>query len=177
MLDEDTRGGRDEEGFYDPDNPNPVTGPDEPTAARDGDAPDGEGPRTGKPLEEADDSSTEEEDGQKALVFETIEQGKRITLGSLVNRGTPVSYRFKMGGKSIPDVKGGLLDPYATSVMLLADCVVDTNKVQYLRDEQQRVKEVIVYMELKPRAVADLRSEQGQVWVREANVLQEAASA
>lgn len=167
--------GDEQDGFFDSENPNPVTPPDEPTAARDGDAPDGEGPRSGSPLEEADDGAIgEEEDGQ--LVFEVIEHGKKITLGSLVNRGTPVSYRFKMGGKSIPDVKGGLLDPYATSVMLLADCVVDTNKVQYIRDEQQRVKEVIVYMELKPRAVADLRSEQGQVWVREAQVLTEAAA-
>lgn len=166
----------DDEGFFDPaeqDEENPVTPPDEPTAARDGNAEDG--PRSGKPLEEADDQAAEEPDGQ--LVFETYEQGKKITLGSLVNRGTPVSYRFKMTGKAVPNMKGGLMDPYSTSVMLIADCVVDTNSVQYIRDEQQRVKEAIVYMTVKPRAVADLRTEQGRVWVQESAVLQEAASA
>lgn len=174
--DEPREGAVDESGFYDPaGKEEPVTPADEPGKAKDGDAPDNvrqlpgaNGGREGKPLEEAaDDPDEPETDADGQLVFQTYEEGKKVTLGNLVQRGTPVSYRFAMTGKSVPSIQGGLIDPYSTSVPLIADCVVDADKVQYIRGENQKVKEVIVYMTLKPRQVADLRTEQGQVWLAE----------
>lgn len=170
--DEDKPAGEDEDGFYDPAAAgDPVTPADGEGKARDGNVhqlPGTEGGRPGAPLEEkADEGADPEEESDGQLVFETFEAGKKVTLGNLVQRGTPVSYRFKVTGKSVPSIKGGLIDPYSTSVPLIADCVVDADTVQYVRDDQQKVKEVIVYMTLKPRQVADLRTEQGQVWLAE----------
>lgn len=47
----------------------------------------------------------EEADGQFAL--EIPEAKRKINLGTIIPRGVPVELKYKMTGKSIPNVKGG----------------------------------------------------------------------
>jgi hypothetical protein len=133
--------------------------------------------RNGKPIDEAPDPP-EEDDGQTVFeVYAGRAQPEQPSMGALLKRGTPVELRVKMSGKSIPGAKGGLIDPYATSIPLIADCVIDDHDTQYIRDEAGRVEGAILYMTLKPRRVADLRTEQGRAWLREMGVLDEAVEA
>lgn len=138
----------------------PVTGADNDPAAHDG-AEIVSLRRTGAPLDEA------AENAEPEALFEVVGGAEPRGLGKLVKPGTPIEMRVKMTGKSVPGTKGGLIDPYATSVMLMADCVIDDNDVQYIRNGDGEVEKAIVYMTLKPRNVADARSEQGRTWIRE----------
>lgn len=104
---------------------------------------------------------------QKEL-FVVEEQGRTISLGQLVKRGIPTEVRYVMTGKSLPNSTGGIIDPYQTSVLVIADCVVDFIKPQYIRDSEQRVEKVILYVTLKPRRVQQALTEAGQVMLQEA---------
>jgi len=125
----------------------------------------------GQPLSDRVDETegaevVEEEDGQQAFAVE--EAGKVITLAQLVRRGTPVEVRYKMTGRSLGAGKGGLIDPYQTTTLIVADCVVDDVKTTFLRDENQKVEGVIQYVTLKPRAALPALSEAGAVMLNEA---------
>jgi hypothetical protein len=164
-----------EDGHPDP------SGPDEPeeeTKARDGNVREFPGATKTEPEKEKPDAladrTDDDDDGdaakgpfkQEEIFIE--EAGRKLTLGSIVQRGTPISYLFSMEGKSINAIRGGLIDPYDSSILLLADCVVDSYKTQYIRDGDGEVKEVKVYLSVKPRQVAEGLSENAQVWLREA---------
>lgn len=136
--------------------------------------PGGEQPESIKDRAEQDAEEGVDEDGQKTWFF-VEESGKKVSLGQLVNRSVPTEYRVTLGGKAIPHVKGGMIDPFATSIMLVADCVVGAVKPTYIRDGDQKVEKVIVYMELKPRVVQQAFSEAGQVLLAEGEKAQAAA--
>lgn len=140
--------------------------PEEPTRAEDGNVIDHpSSKRSGASLAERAETEQEEEDGQQAFV---VEDGTKVTLSSLVKRGTPVEVKYRMTGKAIPNSTGGLLDPHKTSHVVLADCVVDDVDIQYIRDGQGRVEKVIQYVTLKPRIVQNALSEAGTVMLQEA---------
>lgn len=115
---------------------------------------------------DVDDGEDPEGDPQQELFV--VEHGRQVTFSQLVKRGVAVENRYAMSGKSIANVSGGLVDPFATSVMLVADCVVDHVKPTYIRDAQQRVEKVVLYVSLKPRRVQQALSEAGQVMLAEA---------
>ena len=120
------------------------------------------GSTNGASIEErAQDLEVQEDaDGQRAFVVE--EGGKTVTLAQLIRRGVPTEVRYKMTGKSIPNVEGGLLDPYATSTVLAVDSIIANIRMEYIRDENQKVEGVIQYVTLKPRQVYPAASEAGR---------------
>lgn len=142
--------------------------PDEPTPARDGNVTplraEGNG-GNGKPLAEREEESPENEDGQFTLEL----AGRTVKLGGLVKANTPINYHYKVTGRSIPDVsKQAVIDPYESSFLMVADCVVDSIKPAYIRDGEGKVTEVNLYVELKPRFVLNALSEAGETVVAEA---------
>lgn len=100
----------------------------------------------------------EEDDGQFAFEVPTPSGGRKITLGTFVPRGTPTEYRIKMKGLSQKGV-GGLLDPTATSILLLADCVVESAKPTFTRDSDGKIEKCVIYVEVAPRLFVDARTE------------------
>lgn len=103
----------------------------------------------------------EEDDGQFAFEVPTPSGGRKITLGTFVPRGTPTEYRIKMTGLSQKGV-GGLLDPTATSILLLADCVVESAKPTFTRDSNGKIEKCVIYVEVKPRLFVDAHTEHAQ---------------
>lgn len=171
----------DEQEFYDPADPNaPGEGgaepPEDPEAvkATDGEPKDPDNVRslpngrTGRPTEETVDDPDEDEEGDGQFTFVVEEKGKQVRFSDLVKRGTPVEYAYQLTGKSLQNVSGGLIDPYKASHMIIADCVVDSVKDQYIRDADGAVEKVIIYVFLKPRVVQQAFSEAGQVMLSEA---------
>lgn len=122
--------------------------------------------QAGESIEDrAGEEPEEESDGQFTFVVE--ENGKQVAFRDLIKRGTPIEYRYQLSGKSIANVRGGLIDPYAASHMMVADCVLDSVKDQYIRTGDGTVDKVILYVTLKPRAVQQAFSEAGQVMLAE----------
>lgn len=112
------------------------------------------------PASEAE--TQEEDDGQFA--FEVPEVGgKKVTLGTMIPRGTPVKYAYKMSGKSVPNVKGGLIDPSDQNGLLLVSYVVEDVDVKFTRDSDRKITGVTVYVVLAPRDVVNARTEAGRV--------------
>lgn len=148
----------------DPTGPEPAENPD---AARDGDTsnvrplPPRNGAGTPLADREQEAETKEEEDGQFTIVIEEL--GKEVTLSSLLKRGVETEVRYTMSGRSIPSVKGGLLDPFATSLKTVADNVVDSVKFSYVRDGEGKVEKVIQYVTLKPRIIHPAKSEAARV--------------
>lgn len=122
--------------------------------------------RPGAPLAEQAGEPDPDPEPQKPL-FEVEVAGRTIKLGNLIKPSTPVEIRYALTGKSIPFVKGGIIDPYEKSTLLVADCVVDNIKPQFIRDANQEIEKVILYVTLKPRDVQQAFSEAGQVMLAE----------
>ena len=101
----------------------------------------------------------EEEDGQFVI---DAGDGKRITLGSMIPRGTPIEYRVVMGSKSI-GAKGGLIDPNDTNIMLLVRGVVGDVDVTFKRNEDESIEKAIVYVTIKPKTVYNAKTEAARV--------------
>jgi hypothetical protein len=143
-----------------------------------GDGDDGEGgvegPKSVEELEAARARVAEEEaerlrqqeeaDGQFAL--EVPESGRKISLGTLVPRGTPTEVRYKMSGKSIANVRGGLPDPADTSGLLLVSFVVEDVQTKFTRDADGKIEKAVHYVILGPRHVVNAHSEAGEVLLR-----------
>jgi hypothetical protein len=119
----------------------------------------------GKSIEEMEESGelaiADEGDGQFAFEVPVGPKGKELTWKDLVPRGIPVEHRVAMSGKSIPNPRGGLLDPNDLNGLLLVSYVLDHYKPQYIRDEDGKVSKVIVYAVIKPKHVVNARSEAG----------------
>ncbi|HEX7088710.1 MAG TPA: hypothetical protein VF192_01160 [Longimicrobiales bacterium] len=159
----------------DPTGPEPPEDP-ESVKATDGEPKEKETPsnvtplpgRTGKSAAETTPEETEEEEDDGQFTFIVEEKGKALKFSDLIKRGTPVEYAYKLSGKAIPNVSGGLIDPYKTSHVLVADCVVDSVKPAYIRKGDGTVEKVTIYVELKPRIVQQAFSEAGQHLLQEA---------
>lgn len=131
----------------------------------------------GAPLADRTDDGEPEDDEQDQLELFVIEDGQKVSIGQLAKRGTPIEVRYALTGKSLPNTDGGILDPFATSHLMVADCVVDHTKPQYIRDGQQRVEKVILYVSLKPRIVQQALSARGLEMIETAKETKAAAEA
>lgn len=111
----------------------------------------------------ADEEHGEEDDGQLFV----LEEGKTVTLGTLIKRGTPVEYEFKLSGKAIPGAKGmGLIsfaDPERTLIVPGRAGKVEVDPT-YAPDGS--VKKVNVRVHFKPTTAYDARTEAGRVALR-----------
>lgn len=159
------------------------TGDDAPEPAEDARAKDGEPDnvtelrKKGAPLGDDESGGAPEEDPEDQLELFVIEDGRDLSIGQLRKRGTPIEIRFVVTGKSIPNSEGGLLDPYATSHILIGDYVVDHVKPQYIRDSEQRVEKVVLYQTLKPRIIQQATSVRGAELLQQAKEAKAAADA
>lgn len=116
----------------------------------------------GKGLDVGDAGTTEEEDdGQYAFVVP--QTGKRITLGTMIPRGCPTKVRYKMSGKSIGNVKGGLLDPSDPNGLLVVAYVVEDVQTKFTRNSDRKIESATIYVVLAPTEVVPAHSEAGQV--------------
>lgn len=163
----------DEQQFYEPGDPDAPedSGPD--PADNKGRARDGAENVTplrpgngGTPLAER---TEEEPEGQLDMFF-VEEKGKKVTFADLKGRNVSMEVRYVLTGKSLPNTTGGLLDPFKTGHLIIADCVVDHVKPAYIRDADQVVEKVILYVSLKPRIVQQALSEAGQRMLQEAGL-------
>lgn len=155
--------------FGDDGGPEPAEGKG---AARDGEpsnvTPLPRGNGSGTPLADRTEPDEPGGDSKQEELFQVEEAGKVVTLAQLVRRNTPVEVRYKMTGRSLGAGKAGLIDPYATTTLILADCVVDDVDIQYVRDGDQRIEKIIQYVTLKPRVALPALSEAGGVMLAEA---------
>lgn len=123
----------------------------------------GKGAEPGESLEGLAQQTGEEDDGQ---VF-VMENGVKLGLSSLVKRGTPVHYEFKMDGKGMKGGEGmGLIsfeDPERTLIVPGRGGKIVTDPT-YGPDGV--VKHVTVRQHFKPTMVYDSRTEAGQVALR-----------
>jgi hypothetical protein len=106
----------------------------------------------------------EEADGQFALEIPTT--GRKITLGTMVPRGTPVELKYKMSGKSIPNVRGGLPDPADLTGLLLVTFLVEDVDTKFTRDGTGKIEKATIYVTIGPKHVVNARSEAGEVLLR-----------
>lgn len=112
----------------------------------------------------ADAAADEEADGQFALEIPTT--GRKISLGTMVPRGTPTEVKYKMSGKSIPNVRGGLPDPADVTGLLLVSFIVEDVDTKFTRDADGKIEKATIYVVLGPKHVVNARSEAGEVLLR-----------
>lgn len=113
---------------------------------------------------EADRKAQEEADGQFAL--EIPDSGRKINLGTIIPRNTPIELKYKMSGKSIPNVKGGIMDPADVSGLLVASRVVEEVQIKFTRDADLKIEKATVYVVVGTRHVVNAHSEAGELLLR-----------
>lgn len=141
------------------------------SAARDGE-PNGDGPvdlssrRRGRTAAQlATDGSEqpagqeEEHDGQQA--WDVDPTGRKMTLGSLIPRNTPVEYKTKVDGKSVA-LRGGINDPTVEQIAVSA-LVTSKFEISYTRDDRGQIVKCIVTEHKTPKAINPAKSEAGQM--------------
>lgn len=100
-------------------------------------------------------------DATSQFVFDIPSTGRKVNLGTLVPKGTPIKIRYKMSGKSIPNIRGGLMDPADTTALLLCTVILEDVDVKFTRDSDLKITEATVYLILAPRDIVNARSEAG----------------
>lgn len=105
------------------------------------------------------DAVGEDDDGQ---LFVIEEQGRRVTLGTLYHRGTPVEYRFVLGSKSVPARDAGLIGFQNPDLTLVVPVRAGDVKVSPTYNPDGTVKKITIYAAMKPLDVIDARSERGR---------------
>lgn len=120
----------------------------------------------GSALERAANEEDPDYDPEKDPQLNFFTNGK-FDLGKVVRAKIPVEYKMKIEGKSIPNIKGGLIDPYGPPVSLFSECVVDSYKPQFIRDENHKVESLVMYVTLKPYVAQAVDTEAGQVLLSE----------
>lgn len=177
MTQENGKGATDGDGFFDsaaqgdklPDDI-PVTGPDHPAAARDGDPLDA-GPREGTSAEEraADSEPVEEGDGQFALGILSGDEALK-GIKDLIKRGAPIQYEVSLMSAGVP--ARNLVDP-ETTTQLLVDVVPVTYKLVPDREKPVtagrpgKVKGWKVVVQMRPAFVQDAHTEAAAAALRE----------
>lgn len=121
-----------------------------------GDADLGDG--AGRSIEDLADEHGEEEDGQLFV----MEEGRKVTLGTLIKRSTPVEYEFKLGGKA---VKGGgnmgLISFTDPDITLIVPGRAGKVEVDPTYNPDGSVKKVTIRAHVKPITAYDSRTEAG----------------
>jgi hypothetical protein len=140
--------------------------PETPVRATDGEPHLRSVPGGGSAVERADEADTVDPETDPQLNFFTA--AGKFNLGAVIKAKIPVEYRLKLEGKSIPAIKGGLIDPYGPPVPIFGSFIVAHYKPVFIRDEDHKVEGVIVYLSLKPTIAQSVESEAGQVLLAEA---------
>lgn len=107
---------------------------------------------------EARGDTGEEDDGQMFV----IEQGRKVTLGTLVGRNVPVTYEVKLTGKVLKG-PGSLIAFSEPDVTLVVPSRGGKVEVDPVYDQDGSVKEVHVRQNIKARTFYDARTEAAQV--------------
>jgi hypothetical protein len=130
--------------------------------ASNGHGSDEEGRRAAQAI--ADDKAAnaptgEEDDGQLFV----IEEGAKVTLGTLIKRGTSLFYEFKLGGKAIKGAGGmGLLSFDQPDMTLVVPGRAGKVEVDPTYDGEGKIKHVTVRAHFKPSTIYDGRSSAGR---------------
>lgn len=111
-----------------------------------------ERPRSMEDLETA--AGGEEDDGQ----FFVFEQGRKVTLGTLIGRNVPVTYEVKLTGKVLRG-PGSLIAFSEPDVMLVVPSRGGKVEVDPVYAEDGSVKEVHVRQNIKARTFYDARTD------------------
>lgn len=102
---------------------------------------------------DAGDPAGEEDDGQLFV----LEQDKRVTLGTLYKRGTPVEFRVVLGSKSVPG-DGGLISFSDPDLVLVVPARAGAVRTEPTYRDDGTLSKVTVYATMKPLSVHDSRS-------------------
>ena len=103
---------------------------------------------------EANGTTGEEEDGQMFV----WEQGRKVTLGTIIARGTTVEHAFVFGGKRLKG-KGGLVS-FDEDVFLVVRGLVGTTAIVPTRDDQERVTKVTIETHIASKVVVNADSDE-----------------
>lgn len=119
------------------------------------------GEAAGRSIEDLAADPDTEDDGQAYFV---LEDEKPVTIGSLIKRGTPVEYEFKLQSKAIPGAQGMSLmafsDPERTLVVPGRAGKVEIDPTY---NPDGSVKKVTVRASFKPLMAYDARSKAAEV--------------
>lgn len=100
----------------------------------------------------------EEADGQMFV----LEQGKQVTLGTLYNRGTPVTFEVQLTGKTLKG-PGNLISFSSPDVMLVVPARAGKVEVDPTYDDEGKVARVSIRQRVKTTAFYDSRTEAARV--------------
>lgn len=103
--------------------------------------------------------TTEDDDGQIAFVVK--EGPRRVNTGNLVKASTPNQLAYKLTGKALPKVTGGIIDPYLERVPLIVNAAVGGMNTAYLRDDDRAVKSARQTVDLNPYDIQLASTENG----------------
>lgn len=113
------------------------------------------GGKAGRPIDDQPPQTDEEDDGQMFV----WEQGRKVTLGTLIARGIPVEHAFVFGGKRLKG-RGGLV-AFDDDVLVIARGKVGKTSIVPTRDEDERVTKVTVETHIRAQVVVPADSEEG----------------
>lgn len=118
------------------------------------------GAKRGQPIDEQGDDIGEEDDGQMFV----WEQGHKVTLGTLIQRGIPVEHAFVFGGKRLKG-SGGLVG-HNDDVLAITRGKVGKTSIVPTRDDDERVTKVTVETHIAAKVIAPADSEHGMDLLR-----------
>ena len=97
----------------------------------------------------------QEDDGQLFI----MENDKKVKLGSLLKRGVPVEYRFKLGGMGVKG-KGemGLIGFSEPNITLVVPALAGKVTVEPTYNDDQEVIKIVITAAVKPKMVYDAKS-------------------
>ncbi|MGH2899678.1 MAG: hypothetical protein ACRDMZ_13480 [Solirubrobacteraceae bacterium] len=111
----------------------------------------------------------EEDDGQ---VF-VWEQGRKVTLGTLISRGIPVEHAFVFGGKRLKG-RGGLMG-FDEDVLVVCRGKVGKTSLVPTRDDDEKVTKVTVETHIGARVVVPADSD--EAWGMLAGIVEKRSAA
>lgn len=105
----------------------------------------------------------QEDDGQTFM----FEQGRKVTLGTLIARGVRVEYEIKLGGKAVKG-KGemGLIGFDSPEILLVVPGRAGKVEIDPTYDADGTIDKVTVRAHIKPQMVYDASTEAGQAALR-----------
>lgn len=121
------------------------------------------GDAAGRSIEDLAEDHQEEEDGQLFV----MEEGRKVTLGTLIKRSTPVEYEFKMGSKGVKGGPGmGLISFTDPDLVLIVPVRAGKVEVDPTYHPDGSVKKVTIRMNVKPLTAYDAATEAGVAALR-----------
>lgn len=111
--------------------------------------------------DQAQEAAGEEDDGQM-FVFE---QGRKVTLGTLVGRNVPVTYEIKLTGRTLKG-PGNLIAFSDPDVTLIAPARAGRVITDPTYNDDGSVKSVAITQHVKTLTFYDARTEAGRVALR-----------